>query len=110
MRVCRGKFITLLAICYNFSASFAISGWTPLHEAVNHGHTKVASVLIKAGANVNAKGYEDVTPLHDAVLVGKVKLVKLLVGHGADTKAKNSKLETPADIAATVVSKYMKSE
>lgn len=39
-------------------------GWTPLHEACNHGHYNVAFTLVKAGANVNARGLDDDTPLH----------------------------------------------
>lgn len=39
-------------------------GWTPLHEACNHGHYAVAQILVKAGANVNARGLDDDTPLH----------------------------------------------
>lgn len=31
-------------------------GWTPLHEACNHGWYEVALRLIQAGANINAKG------------------------------------------------------
>lgn len=85
-------------------------GWTPLHEACNHGHINVASLLIKAGANVNAKGYEDVTPLHDAALVGQLKLVKLLLSHGADARAKNGKGKTPVDIATSGVYQYIKGE
>lgn len=41
-----------------------ILGWTPLHEACNHGHYNVAFTLVKAGANVNARGLDDDTPLH----------------------------------------------
>jgi len=40
--------------------------WTPLHEACIHGFYKVAKVLLKAGAQVNACGYNGDTPLHDA--------------------------------------------
>lgn len=41
-----------------------LTGWTPLHEACNHGHYNVALTLVKAGANVNARGLDDDTPLH----------------------------------------------
>lgn len=85
-----------------------LPGWTPLHEACNHGHFNVASILIKSGANVNAKGYEDVTPLHDAALVGQLKMVKLLLSHGADPKAKNAKGKAPLDLACAAVYHYIK--
>lgn len=35
-----------------------------MHEACNHGHYNVALTLVKAGANVNARGLDDDTPLH----------------------------------------------
>lgn len=92
----------------HYISSISLPGWTPLHEACNHGHFNVASILIKAGGNVNAKGYEDVTPLHDAALVGQLKLVKLLLSHGADPKAKNAKGKAPLDIAASAVYQYIK--
>lgn len=70
----------------------------------------MASILIKAGSNVNAKGYEDVTPLHDAAIVGHLKMCKLLLSHGADPRAKNCKGKTPVDIAASAVYQYIKGE
>lgn len=42
-------------------------GWTPLHEAANHGHEEIVAYLLKNGANINASGMEGDTPLHDAV-------------------------------------------
>lgn len=79
------------------------SGWTPLHEACNHGWYEVAFRLVQAGANVNAKGLDNDTPLHDAAANGHFKLVKLLVEKGADIYAKNSKGKTPLDTAAPEV-------
>ena len=34
------------------------------YKACNHGHYNVALTLVKAGANVNARGLDDDTPLH----------------------------------------------
>lgn len=82
-------------------------GWTPLHEACNHSHYNVAQILIKGGADVNAKAFEDTTPLHDAAIVGNLKLVKLLIEKGADLIAKNRKGRTPCDMASAAVSSYM---
>ncbi|XP_060519189.1 ankyrin repeat domain-containing protein 11 isoform X2 [Cylas formicarius] len=82
-------------------------GWTPLHEACNHGWYEVAFRLLQAGANVNAKGLDNDTPLHDAVINGHLKLVKLLVEKGADINAKNSKGKTPLDVAVASVQPYL---
>jgi ankyrin repeat protein len=81
------------------SVYYLLSGWTPLHEATNHGHFALAQLLIKHGANVNATGLDEVTPLHDAAISGNQKLVKLLVDKGANINLKNKKGKTPPDIA-----------
>jgi Ankyrin repeats (3 copies) len=75
------------------------AGWTPLHEASNHGHYHLAQVLVKHGANVNSTGLDDVTPLHDAASFGNQKLVKFLIDKGADPFFKNKKGKTPQDIS-----------
>ena len=49
-------------------------GWTPLHEACNHGWLDVAKQLLKAGANVNVQGLDNDTPLHDAAINGHRKV------------------------------------
>lgn len=82
-------------------------GWTPLHEACNHGWYEVAFRLVQSGANVNAKGLDNDTPLHDAAINGHLKLVKLLVERGADIHAKNSKGKTPLDVAPQAVKPYL---
>lgn len=84
-----------------------VLGWTPLHEACNHGWYEVACRLIQAGANVNAKGLDNFTPLHDAVQNGHIRLVKLLVEKGADINAKNAKGKTPLDYAVPDVAAIM---
>ena len=49
-------------------------GWTPLHEAANHGREDVCRFLIAAGADLNAKGLHDVTALMDAVQNGHINV------------------------------------
>lgn len=76
-----------------------VSGWTPLHEACNHGHQEITRYLLQNGANVNSKGLEDDTPLHDAVTNSHSDLVELLLQYGANPLLKNKRGERPLDIA-----------
>jgi hypothetical protein len=59
--------------CLNF-LFISFPGWTPLHEACNHGWLDVAKQLLKAGANVNVQGLDNDTPLHDASINGHGKV------------------------------------
>lgn len=89
----------IIPVVDSYSGSVVFLGWTPLHEASNHGHYHLAQLLIKHGANVNATGLEDVTPLHDAASFGNQKLVKMLIDKGADPLFKSKKGKTPQDMA-----------
>ncbi|KAI4037968.1 BRCA1 associated RING domain 1 [Homo sapiens] len=65
------------------------AGWTPLHEACNHGHLKVVELLLQHKALVNTTGYQNDSPLHDAAKNGHVDIVKLLLSYGASRNAVN---------------------
>ncbi|KAI3389283.1 hypothetical protein SNEBB_002559 [Seison nebaliae] len=58
-------------------------GWTPLHEAANHGHDKVVEILINYGGDVNDIGdekcFHGITPLHDASMNGHIDCVNLMM-------------------------------
>ena len=54
------------------------NGYTPLHDAIWHGHTKAAEVLIKVGARTDLKNYEGDTPLDLAKRYKYEDIVKLL--------------------------------
>ena len=47
------------------------------------GHILVASVLLKNGANVNAKAVDGLTPLSFAKAKGHARMVELLKANGA---------------------------
>ena len=73
-------------------------GSTPLHCATWKGHEKVAELLLKEGANVNAvnqNGHWGTTPLHAAAHANQVKIAQLLLDHGANVKANDMEGRTP---------------
>lgn len=72
---------------------------TPLHAAVAGKHLEIAEMLIKHGANVNAKQQNDVTPMHSAAQNGQAAMIKLLIDNKADVHAKTSDGKTPSDLA-----------
>jgi ankyrin repeat protein len=72
---------------------------TPLHSATAGGHEDVARLLIKAGADVNARQRHGYTPLHGAAQNGQVDLVDVLLEAGADPAARTDDGRTPADLA-----------
>jgi ankyrin repeat protein len=83
---------------------------TPLHASAYFGHTKVAALLVLAGADVNArtksflgteKGYRG-TPLHYAALGGDLQMTRLLLSCGADPHLPDGNGQTAFDLAAEV--------
>ena len=75
---------------------------TPLHAALA-GATKASVVrrLILAGADVEARGAQNITPLHLAASRGDIALCDLLVARGADPQAVMEDGTTPSMLAAT---------
>ncbi|XP_065520156.1 ankyrin repeat domain-containing protein 31 [Lathamus discolor] len=63
--------------------------WTALHTASVEGSHRIANELLKAGADVDARGYEQVTPLQDAAKEGHYEMAELLLFYGADPLLKN---------------------
>jgi len=60
-----------------------VIGWTPLHEASNHGRVSVARELLRAGADSNAQGLNNDSPLHDAAVNGHVEVCRFLADRSA---------------------------
>lgn len=71
----------------------------PLHSACAASSYEIAELLIKAGANVNAKQMRGVTPLHSAAHNGQTKLAGLLIERGADVQAETDDGKTPLVMA-----------
>ncbi len=78
---------------------------TPLHTAAWYGHTAVIEVLIRRGADVNAKcdlvasGDGQWNALHIAATQGNVEAARALIRGGTDFNAKSLAGETPLDVA-----------
>ena len=62
---------------------------------------KVLKRLLKAGATVNEKDWNNVSPLHKAVRARSSVAVKLLVEYGADVNATDNRGSTPLRRAVT---------
>ena len=71
----------------------------PIHSACAISNYEIADLLIKNGADVNAKQMQGVTPLHSAAHNGRNELVKLLIESGADINAKMDNGQTPLFMA-----------
>ena len=73
---------------------FDVKG-TPLHIAANCGSAEAAKELIRLGADVNARGFDDKAPLHCAACYTKetdekkFETIKILLDAGADPHAKD---------------------
>jgi ankyrin repeat protein len=73
---------------------------TPLLSACSTGSFEVATRLLAAGADVQARQQGGVTAMHHATKVGDTRLIRLLRQFGGDVNAKDDAGKTPADIAA----------
>jgi uncharacterized protein len=71
----------------------------PLHSAAAGGHVGICQMLLKAGADVNARQQHGFTPLHAAAQNGSRDLVMLFLNAGADKSAKTYDGRTAQDFA-----------
>ena len=78
--------------------SVTADGDTPLHVAAIRNDTAIAEELIKAGADVNARGEHGYTPLHEAFEQNRPEMVSLLMAHGADVSIRNDDDLTPREL------------
>ena len=71
----------------------------PIHSACAISDLELTTLLVKNGANVNAKQQAGATPLHEAAHHGKVALSKLLIDNGAEVNAVMENGQTPLAMA-----------
>ena len=63
----------------------------PLHAAASVNSVEIASLLLKAGAEINATNSLGYTPLFVAVINENKQVAEFLIQSGADTKRKSTK-------------------
>jgi len=66
------------------------------------GDTKIAQLLIDAGADVNVKDNDGMTPLIQGAGAHSKSFVKLLLDHGADVNARNSNGNSALDVTTNL--------
>lgn len=77
------------------------AGRTALHAACLHGQEDVVSVLLRAGADIDAvEGQRGDSALHYCALSGSERCAALMLAAGADVDAQNRAGQTPLMLAA----------
>ncbi len=71
--------------------------YSPLLLAARQGHTEMVTILLDAGAKVNAKCDDAETPLHGAAYLGQTEVVKILLKAKAEVNAASKDGKTPLD-------------
>uniref|UniRef100_I3JWX6 Ankyrin repeat domain 27 n=1 Tax=Oreochromis niloticus TaxID=8128 RepID=I3JWX6_ORENI len=72
-----------------------VDAFTPLHVAALHGHLALATLLIRHGANVNARTNQSATPLHLACQNSHIPVVRFLLECNAKLNKKDHYGNTP---------------
>ncbi|XP_063613830.1 ankyrin-3-like, partial [Penaeus indicus] len=72
----------------------------PLHLAADGGHVDIVKILLRSGAQAEAKNSEGMTPLHLASWGGHAEVIKVLLGGGADGNARTSEGMTAVHLAS----------
>lgn len=72
---------------HGVSVELQDGGYMPLHQAIQSHHLDTASLLIKYGANINARDQEGYAPLHRAIAANHLDSTSFLLQHGADAQA-----------------------
>ncbi|KAK2769914.1 ankyrin-2 ankyrin [Colletotrichum kahawae] len=74
-------------------------GNTPLHMAASHENATMAKLVIKYGADVNAKNSSGSTPLHLAASSSDVAVIEALLDEGASMELRNGRGCTALQVA-----------
>ena len=82
------------------SLDFTYEGFPPLHFAVYNGFPEAVELLIRAGAEIDARDKFGNVALHSAVLKGHSEVVKVLADHYADLNVRDNGGNTALQTAA----------
>ncbi len=82
------------------------NGWTCLHAAASNGHKKLATYLLTAGADPNARDFQGNTALHLAAARGHGDTTAALVG-ATDQSIRNAAGKTPRECAVGKATLYL---
>jgi ankyrin repeat protein len=74
--------------------------WTPLHWAAWLNNSDIISILIKNGANIDAKGKNNETPIYLAAFKGNIEAVKILLDNKANVEIKTILGNAPLHMAS----------
>jgi uncharacterized protein len=75
---------------------------TPLHSAVASRSREISELLLKHGADPNAKQQKGITPLHSAAHNGDIEIAGILLKHGANPSVVTDDGKSPMDMAKEV--------
>jgi len=90
----------LLSTGYRLQEIKPQGGLMPIHVAVQDDHEEIVDLLLKKGADVNARTSWEATPLHLVARQGTRALMDLLIMRGADVNAETKDGDTPLHLAA----------
>ena len=80
------------------SADAANKGNSLLHVACSNGFARIAKLILKYGANIDAVNAEGNSPLHLCYQYGRSALVSILIAAGANENARNKRDQVPAQL------------
>ena len=73
----------------NINAKEDVDGYTALHASSHNNRSKIVTVLVEYGANLESVSTFGETPLLVAVECGHTQIVKTLLSYGADVNSQN---------------------
>jgi len=83
----------------NLGSYVFAQGCTFLHIAAALNCNRIADFLIKAGADIDSRDYDECTPLHYAAMYGSTEAAKVLIANEADINAQDFFKKPPLQYA-----------